>query len=112
MLGRILGATFSYWNDFWPARKARGPKKRQERNCSLKSKHHPQHPRFTRRRRFKTASAQADRCVRESEFDHLRGLVMLTPIILYTTAALMALVATACTALCLVWSVPTWRHRL
>ena len=37
---------------------------------------------------------------------------MLTPIILYTTAALMALVATACTALCIVWSVPTWRQRL
>jgi hypothetical protein len=38
--------------------------------------------------------------------------VMLSLVILYTTAALMALVATACTALCLVWSVPAWRHRL
>jgi hypothetical protein len=37
---------------------------------------------------------------------------MLSPAILYTTAALMALVATACTALCLVWSVPAWRHWL
>ena len=37
---------------------------------------------------------------------------MLSPGILYTTAALMALVATACTALCLVWSVPAWRHWL
>ena len=37
---------------------------------------------------------------------------MLTPGILYTTAALMALVATACTALCLIWSVPAWRHWL
>ena len=37
---------------------------------------------------------------------------MLPPGILYTTTALMALVAVACTALCLVWSVPTWRRRL
>ncbi len=37
---------------------------------------------------------------------------MLSPGILYTTAALMALVATACTALCLVWSVPAWRRWL
>ena len=37
---------------------------------------------------------------------------MLSPGILYTTAALMALVAIACTALCLVWSVPAWRRRL
>ena len=33
---------------------------------------------------------------------------MLSPGILYTTAALMALVATACTALCLVWSKLWW----
>lgn len=32
--------------------------------------------------------------------------------ILYTTAVLMASVAVACTALCLVWSVPAWRCRL
>jgi hypothetical protein len=38
--------------------------------------------------------------------------VMLSPGILYATAVLMALVATACTALCLVWSVPAWRHWL
>ncbi len=31
---------------------------------------------------------------------------------LYTTVALMALVAVACTALCLAWSIPTWRRRL
>ena len=37
---------------------------------------------------------------------------MLSPGILYTTAALMALVATACTALCLVWTIPAWRRRL
>jgi hypothetical protein len=37
---------------------------------------------------------------------------MLSPGILYTTAALMALVAAACTVLCLVWSVPVWRRRL
>lgn len=37
---------------------------------------------------------------------------MLSPGILYTTAALMALVATACTLLCPVWSVPAWRRRL
>ncbi len=37
---------------------------------------------------------------------------MLSPGILYTTAALMALVAVACTALCLVWSIPGWRRRL
>jgi len=37
---------------------------------------------------------------------------MLSPVTLYTTVALMALVATACTALCVVWSVPAWRHRL
>ena len=37
---------------------------------------------------------------------------MLSPGILYTTAALMALVAVACTTLCLVWSVPAWRRRL
>jgi len=33
-------------------------------------------------------------------------------IVLYTTAALMAVVAVACTALCLAWSVPAWRRRL
>jgi len=37
---------------------------------------------------------------------------MLSPVILYTTVVLMAVVATACTALCLVWSVPAWRHWL
>ncbi|MGC4005981.1 MAG: hypothetical protein QM811_23820 [Pirellulales bacterium] len=37
---------------------------------------------------------------------------MLVSAILYVTAALMALVAIACTALCLVWSVPAWRSRL
>ena len=37
---------------------------------------------------------------------------MLSPAILYTTAALMALVAIVCTTLCLVWSVPAWRRRL
>lgn len=37
---------------------------------------------------------------------------MLSPGILYTTAALMALVAVACTVLCFVWSVPAWRRRL
>ena len=37
---------------------------------------------------------------------------MLSPGILYATAALMALVAVACSALGLVWSVPGWRRRL
>ena len=37
---------------------------------------------------------------------------MLSPVDLYTTAVLMGLVAAACTALCLVWSNPAWRHRL
>lgn len=37
---------------------------------------------------------------------------MLSPVLLYATAALMALVAAACTALCLAWSVPAWRRRL
>jgi len=32
--------------------------------------------------------------------------------ILYTTAVLMAVVAVACTALCVVWSNPAWRSRL
>ena len=32
--------------------------------------------------------------------------------VLYTTAALMALVAVACTALCLAWSIPSWRRQL
>jgi len=33
-------------------------------------------------------------------------------IVLSTTAALMAVVALACTALCLVWTIPAWRRRL
>lgn len=33
-------------------------------------------------------------------------------IVLDTTTALMAVVAVACTALCLAWSVPAWRRRL
>ena len=33
-------------------------------------------------------------------------------IVLYVTAALMAFVAVACTALCLAWSIPSWRRRL
>ncbi len=33
-------------------------------------------------------------------------------IVLYTTAALMAVVGVACTALCLAWSIPAWRRRL
>jgi hypothetical protein len=37
---------------------------------------------------------------------------MITPGILDTTAALMTLVAAACTVLCLAWSVPAWRRRL
>ncbi len=37
---------------------------------------------------------------------------MLTAGMLYTTAALMALVAIACTVLCLAWSFPAWRRRL
>lgn len=37
---------------------------------------------------------------------------MLSPSVLYTTAALLALVAAVSTALCLVWSVPAWRRRL
>lgn len=37
---------------------------------------------------------------------------MLSPGVLYTTAVLMALVAAACTALCLAWSIPAWRRRL
>ena len=37
---------------------------------------------------------------------------MLSLGILYTTAALMALVAVACTAICLAWSNPAWRRRL
>lgn len=32
--------------------------------------------------------------------------------VLYTTAALLALVATSCTALCLAWTIPAWRRRL
>ena len=32
--------------------------------------------------------------------------------IMYVTAALMALIAAACTALCLAWSIPSWRRRL
>lgn len=37
---------------------------------------------------------------------------MFLPSILYTTAALMALVAIACTALCLAWTNPAWRRWL
>lgn len=37
---------------------------------------------------------------------------MLSPGFLYTTAALMALVAIACTALCLAWTNPRWRRWL
>lgn len=37
---------------------------------------------------------------------------MLSLGVLYTTAVLMALVAAACTALCIVWSNPAWRRRL
>lgn len=37
---------------------------------------------------------------------------MLSTGTLYTTAALLALVSVACTALCLVWSIPAWRRRL
>lgn len=33
-------------------------------------------------------------------------------VVVYTTAALMAFVAFACTALCFAWSIPSWRHRL
>jgi hypothetical protein len=37
---------------------------------------------------------------------------MLSPGILFTTAALMALVAVVCTVLCLIWTVPAWRRTL
>jgi hypothetical protein len=37
---------------------------------------------------------------------------MNSPTLMYTTAALMALLAVACTALCLAWSIPAWRRRL
>jgi hypothetical protein len=37
---------------------------------------------------------------------------MIAPGTLYATAALLALVAVACTALCLAWSVPAWRRHL
>ncbi len=37
---------------------------------------------------------------------------MLSPGVLYATAALLALVAVACTALCLAWSNPAWRRWL
>jgi hypothetical protein len=37
---------------------------------------------------------------------------MLSLGLLYTTAVLMALMAIACTALCLVWTNPAWRRRL
>jgi hypothetical protein len=36
----------------------------------------------------------------------------LNSLILYTTAAMMALVGVICTVLCVVWSVPSWRQRL
>lgn len=45
-------------------------------------------------------------------FGHFWRFALLSPGILYTTAALMALVAAACTALCLVWTNPAWRRRL
>ena len=32
--------------------------------------------------------------------------------VLYVTAALMAFVAVSCTALCIAWSIPSWRRRL
>ena len=32
--------------------------------------------------------------------------------VLYATAALMAFVGLACTALCFAWSIPSWRRRL
>lgn len=32
--------------------------------------------------------------------------------VLYTTIALLSIVAVFCTALCLVWSIPSWRRRL
>ena len=37
---------------------------------------------------------------------------MLSPGILFTTAALLALLAVACTAVCLAWSIPAWRRKL
>lgn len=37
---------------------------------------------------------------------------MTSLIIVYATAALMAVVAVACTVLCVAWSVPAWRRRL
>jgi hypothetical protein len=37
---------------------------------------------------------------------------MISPGILYTTAALLTLLAVACTALCFAWSIPAWRRRL
>ena len=33
-------------------------------------------------------------------------------LVLYATAALMAFVGLACTALCFAWSIPSWRRRL
>ncbi len=33
-------------------------------------------------------------------------------LILFSTAALMALVGVFCAALCVVWSIPSWRYRL
>ena len=42
----------------------------------------------------------------------LRRFTMLSPGVPYTTAALLGLVAAACTALCLAWSVPAWRRQL
>jgi hypothetical protein len=33
-------------------------------------------------------------------------------VVIYTTAALMAFVAVACSALCFAWSIPSWRRRL
>ena len=37
---------------------------------------------------------------------------LLNPIILYTTAALMAIVGVVCALLCVAWSIPSWRRRL
>lgn len=36
----------------------------------------------------------------------------MSPLILYTTAALMAIVGFFCTWLCVCWSIPSWRMRL
>ncbi len=41
-----------------------------------------------------------------------RGILMISLIVLYVTAALMAFVAVSCTALFFAWSIPSWRRRL